>query len=99
MKVPPKVASSSLECRPKLVFGGIEPRPSGLESDALTTRLPTVPDHKFVTLTQGYRGHFVILKYGLVKSPTPEKTSTEKSRSQLISTQRAVPPGLELTSG
>ncbi|GFX17817.1 hypothetical protein TNCV_2292661 [Trichonephila clavipes] len=23
------------------VFGGIEPRPSGLESDALTTRLPT----------------------------------------------------------
>ncbi|GFY17706.1 uncharacterized protein TNCV_1074411 [Trichonephila clavipes] len=23
------------------VFGGIEPRPSGLESDALTTKLPT----------------------------------------------------------
>ncbi|GFY03344.1 hypothetical protein TNCV_1173021 [Trichonephila clavipes] len=26
-----------------LVASGIEPRPSGLESDALTTRLPTAP--------------------------------------------------------
>ncbi|GFX24249.1 hypothetical protein TNCV_1366292 [Trichonephila clavipes] len=32
------------------VFGGIEPRPSGLESNALTTRLPTGPNVKLVCI-------------------------------------------------
>ncbi|GFX81257.1 hypothetical protein TNCV_1828941 [Trichonephila clavipes] len=37
---PPDLTSPYSVCT-RRVFGGIEPRPSGLESDAITTRLPT----------------------------------------------------------
>ncbi|GFW76987.1 hypothetical protein TNCV_2724171 [Trichonephila clavipes] len=37
---PPDLTSTHSVCT-RRVFTGIEPRPSGLESDALTTRLPT----------------------------------------------------------
>ncbi|GFX99846.1 hypothetical protein TNCV_258831 [Trichonephila clavipes] len=38
----PTDLTSTYSVRTRRVFGGIEPRPSGLESDARTTRLPTI---------------------------------------------------------
>ncbi|GFV39948.1 hypothetical protein TNCV_435631 [Trichonephila clavipes] len=42
----------------RMVFGGIERRPSGLESDALTTRLPTAYTTQVVCFKISVKGRY-----------------------------------------
>ncbi|GFX27600.1 hypothetical protein TNCV_4996551 [Trichonephila clavipes] len=60
------------------VFGGIEPRPSGLESDALTTRLPTAT-RNLVPMTTRFDKALMHMKSAEAKSPPLARYKSLKS--------------------